>query len=160
MKFVLRRAKILQNRLKQWSDTTDDDNKLFGDYYYSGPLYNTLLEYRRKLAKFSKDEGILPVLVIFNANVQYSDNWQDTESYRLLHKGLAKLGSEMGYIVLDMYPYYQKVLKDNGWDSMKAIWINEEDHHPNPRGHTYIAQALIELFTTNQELVERFSDSR
>ncbi len=156
-KFILRQTKSIINKWNFNSKMDDDRNEAVENYYVSGPLYDAHIESRRKLAALTSAHSIPAVVLIFNANVVASENWENQDTYLRLHKQLYSLLDDMGFYVLDLYPEYQGILKELAWKDMNELWINQTDLHPNPDGHNYIANFLTNYITSEPELLKVFS---
>lgn len=153
LKLVIRRGRILQNRLTAMRD--DRGHEYFEGYIVRGPLYEEFLGSRAELAAELQRQGIPGIAVLFNAFVK-SDG--DSEEYRQLHRKLDDAFTAMGFHVLDLYPAYQEILAREGWTDLSEWWVAKEpiDGHPNPEGHAFIAETLAEFVLSRPELAGVF----
>jgi hypothetical protein len=62
----------------------------------------------------------------------------------------------MGFHVLDLYPRYQKKMKMEGAVNLTGSWLSAQDCHPNPAGHEFIAECLVQCVTNTPALLHVF----
>ena len=156
LKLVIRQGKALLNRAGKFRD--EDAHEYMDGYIIRGPLYETHLAKRRLLVDDTERLGIPTIAVIFSALVEIDPDYEHSERYLVLHERLAKKLGGMGYHVLDLYPLYQAELAARGWSGLHRWWVATEplDAHPNPKGHLFIAEALVEYIQATPELARVF----
>jgi hypothetical protein len=157
--------KVVLRQLKKMKDKpvlmeADGQNEYMGEYCVKGPLYEVMMESRRALMEAAHARGIPVLIVVFNANVAADDDYVTSDTYLRLHKNTSDRFRQMGYEVLDLYPQYQQMLKQAGMKDMHTLWVDAEDHHPNPLGHTFIAEVLLRHIEATPQLKRVFVRSR
>lgn len=164
IKFILRRARVMRNkRLRIFKeDDKEKPSKSLDLCKYSGALYENHLEELRELAAEAKALNIPVIAVIFDAWIPYVPDTNKDPHYRLLHAGLVEHLDKAGMHVLDLYPHYQKMMKDRGWKNLRPFWLSVHlgDCHPNAAGHAFIASKLFQYIASQEDLSELFSNSR
>ena len=156
IKLILRRLRALRN---PWSVSRDDsNNEYYGPYIVRGPLYDEHLASRQELVSQARARGIPVIALIFNAYVRADPDFERSQIYLRLHKELGDRLEAMGFYVLDLYPRYQRLLQQKGWSDLSPWWVEREpvDAHPNPQGHQFIADALLEYLHQKPELMRLF----
>jgi lysophospholipase L1-like esterase len=154
LKFVLRRLRALRNHHAY--ETTDASTgrtiKVFDGYQVEGPNYDDHIEAHRQLAQLTKNRGIPVVVVLFDADPQPVNDLAGDPHYQTLHARLISLWAGLGFHVLDLYPAYQNLMRQEGRQAVESFWLSPQDKHPNPRGHQWIARQVAD-FIHQQKLV-------
>lgn len=146
-------------RRNSWSVRWDDSkNEYYGPYIVRGPLYDQHLASRRELASQARARGIPVIALIFNAFVRADPDFERSQIYVRLHRELGDKLEAMGFYVLDLYPSYQRLLRQKGWTDLSPWWVERKmaDAHPNPQGHQFIADTLLEYLHQKPELMRVF----
>ncbi len=152
LKFILRELQLRQNRR---AFEQDHNAALIGGSIAGGSLYDRHLKALESIAATARDLHAPIVAVLFNPRVVADDHYQDSEIYQLLHRRLQERLEAMGFLVLDLFPFYQTQMKQQGWKDLTPVWRAPGDAHPNPAGHRMIAEALTEYVVSQPELVAR-----
>jgi hypothetical protein len=158
LKLVLRQIRKIHDKAMPTSPEGND--QYLGIYSTGGPLYEAMMESRKALRRAAAEHGIPALILIFNSTVPADDHYETNEAFQRLHVPAAKRFREMGYFVLDMYPAFQRMLAKTGAKDMHDLWMDAEDHHPNPRGHTFIAETLLQTIEDTPELSKIFTQGR
>lgn len=87
----------------------------------------------RELVSWQTQRGGRFILAIFPLMYRLQDY-----PFEDAHRAIAQMGHDAGAEVLDLYPAF------NGLDET-ALWAHPTDHHPNERGHTLAAHAIIDV---------------
>ncbi|MBN1344753.1 MAG: SGNH/GDSL hydrolase family protein [Phycisphaerae bacterium] len=161
-------VKLVLRRLKQREEKSQrrhhrDTCEYVGPFIASGPLYDEHLDARRQVADGCRAVGLPCVVVIFNPYVVRQDDYSHSPDYLRLHKALDDRLSEMGFHVLDLYPFYQSKMWEAGWQDLRQWWVSKTepiDPHPNAAGHRYIADCLVEYMKTRPELMAVFAQHK
>ena len=105
--------------------------------------------------------NIPAIIIIFDAFIQADKNWPENQHYVMLHKDLTVSLEEMGFYVLDLYPHYQTKMQAMNWDRLSPWWVSMDpvDGHPNPEGHQFIADTLVEFINQHSELAGIFEEN-
>jgi len=127
-------------------------NEFLGEYCVQGPCYEAMMESRKALIEALQKLSIPAVLVLFNSDIPADEHYEKNESYLRLHKSGGARLSAMGYKVLDLYPNLQRVLAESRASDLRAFWLDPEDHHPNARGHEFLATVLLDFLSSTPEL--------
>jgi hypothetical protein len=120
-----------------------------------GSLYDRHLKALESIASTARDLGTPVVAILFNGRITADDHFEDSEIYSTVHRALQQRMEAMGFVVLDLFPFYQAKMKQEGWRDLTPVWRFPGDSHPNPAGHRLIADALTEYVMSRPELVER-----
>ncbi len=147
IKFIVRRVILAKIRRQYRQEQKKEKHEFVQNYPVSGPLYESMIEARISLIKRATKLDIPVFIVIFNCCPIQDDNYQESVIYKKLHLKLKERLSRAGYFVMDLYPRFQDLMKKNGWKNLSPIWRSEnlKDVHPNPEGHKYIAQQIVEF---------------
>jgi hypothetical protein len=154
LKLVIREWKIRQN---QRAFAYDNSVKLVGGAIASGSLYDRHTKALESLAAAAKTAQVPVVAILFNGRVQADNHYRDSEIYLAHHRRLQERLQEMGFFVLDLYPFYQERLRQEGWKDLTPVWRSPGDAHPNPAGHRMIADVVTEFILGRPELVQRLA---
>ena len=119
-------------------------NKFLGNYCFAGPRYERHMIEMKRIAKLVRDAGIPCVVFIFNTRVVRAKEFEGDPMYRLLHKPLVERLSDMGFHVVDSYPFSQQLMAKSDWSDLSLTWLEPNDAHPSPRGHQLLAGYLFE----------------
>lgn len=157
LKFVLRELRIRQNRR-----AFDQDNNaaLISGSIAGGALYDRHLRALESMVSAAKDLHTPIVAILFNSRIAADDRYQDSEIYQVLHRGLQERLEAMGFLVLDLFPFYQAKMKQEGWTDLTPLWRFPGDAHPNPAGHRIIADAVTDYILGRPDLVSRLAPPR
>jgi hypothetical protein len=158
LKLILRQIRKVHDRSQPMSENGNDQT--LGEYSIGGPLYEAMMESRKALSRAAAERGIPALILIFNSTVPADEHYESNEVFQKLHVPAAKRFHEMGYFVLDMYPAYQKMLAQSGAKDMHDLWLDAEDHHPNARGHTVLAETLLQFIQGTPDLARIFTQAR
>lgn len=158
LKLVLRRIRMMHDRLLPTSEEGHDE--YLGEYSVKGPLYEAMMNSRQALSKAAAERGIPILILIFNATVVPDSHYETNEVFLRLHAPASKRFREMGCYVLDMYPAYQQLLAQTGSKDMRDLWLDAEDHHPNSRGHSFLADTLLHFIEDTPQLSRIFAQAR
>jgi hypothetical protein len=156
LKLLLRELRLRQNRraFEQDSNATLISGSIAG-----GSLYDRHLKALESIASAAKDLHTPIVAILFNGRITANDQ-QDSEIYQVLHRGLQERLEAMGILVLDLFPFYQAQMKQEGWTDLTPLWRFPGDAHPNPAGHRILADAVTDYILDRPELVSRLAPSR
>lgn len=154
VKIVLRKLKAARDRA--WAPPEEGQGETVEGYTVDGPDYEAMLESRRVLVQAAKAAGIPVLIVIFNPKVRADENFETDPAFQRLHQRLSERLRDMGYLVLDLYPEYQRMLAEAGLRDMSSLWVDSEDQHPNERGHAFIAEVLLNRIRETPELMRIF----
>jgi len=164
LKSVLRSVKGQMSRDKSTLQRPFDMSKHEiigrGGYIASGPLYDEHLAALREIASTARERGIPVIAVLFNAYTEYDPQYEKTPEYIRLHQRLSVFLGAEGVCVLDLYPLYQRKMREAGWTDLSEWWVRKnkpEDPHPNAEGHRFIAHHLVEQTRNNPRLMKVFS---
>ncbi len=129
---------------------------MVGRFIVGGPLYDRHLEALRQIASEARKRNIPVVAVIHNPFVVFDPQYEGNPGYALLSGRISTNLSGMGYCVLDLYPRYQEKMKGEGVANLAGLWLSPLDCHPNPAGHEFIAECLVQCVTNTPELMRVF----
>jgi lysophospholipase L1-like esterase len=141
---VLRRRLHVTREIRRRQALLSLEHRFFEDYAYEGPLYDRHLEQLRRIAETASHHGIPVLCLVFDAFLRRAEEPLESEHYRLLHRNLVAELEEYGIHVLELFHSYQRLMADQGWQDLSALWIEPEDAHPSEVGHDLIAQALTQ----------------
>jgi hypothetical protein len=130
-----------------------------GGYIASGPIYDEHLQALRELGTKARELNIPVIAVLFDAYVEFDPHFESSPEYVRLHKRLAGFLGGMGVYVLDLYPAYQRKMREMKWSDLSAWWVRKdkpEDPHPNADGHRFITDQLVEFTRANPALMVVF----
>ncbi len=157
LKFVLRELRIRQSRR---AFEQDNNAPLISGSIAGGALYDRHLRALDSMASAAKDLQTPIVAILFNSRIAADDRYQDSEIYQVLHRGLQERLEAMGFLVLDLFPFYQAKMKQEGWTDLTPLWRFPGDAHPNPAGHRIIADAVTDYILGRPDLVSRLTPPR
>lgn len=148
---VLRR-KLQLGRLSERLLQTEAHERL-GGYIREGPLYDRQLAALRQADQLATRAGIPVLLILFDADVRPPGRHDG--HFEILHTGLLEVLAPLGFTVLDLYPSYRAELASRGWDDLSAWWLAPDDQHPNPEGHAFIGDQVVETVLATAGLTPR-----
>jgi lysophospholipase L1-like esterase len=153
-KLVLRRLK----RHRGWDDlaASGAGGVFVGQHCCGGRPYEEMMESRKALVDLARADGIRVLVVVFNADAVADPHYETSDVYQKLHKQASDRFGHMGYLVLDLYPCYERMLLDRGDKDLRRFWMESEDHHPNAEGHQFIADRILEFVEATPELSKVF----
>lgn len=152
VKLILRRIRTLRGFGAAQGESGAD---VFADgYCVGGPLYEAMMNSRRALAEAANANGIPVLIVLFDADAGLVPGDPRSERWMRLHEQAADRFRSMGYAVLDLYPAYQRWLRESGASDLRDFWMDPEDHHPNPRGHAFIAGTILGFIRDTPDLAK------
>jgi hypothetical protein len=154
LKLLIRELRIRQNRR---AFEQDNDATLVGSSIAGGSLYDRHLKGLESIASVAEDLHSPIVAILFNARITADDQYQDSEIYQVFHRGLQERLEAMGFLVLDLFPFYQAKMKQEGWTDLTPLWRFPGDAHPNPAGHRIIADAVTEYIMNQRDLISRLT---
>jgi hypothetical protein len=157
VKLVLRQLRKIHDKSLPAAEEGHDE--YLGEYSFKGPLYEAMMDSRKALSQAARERGIPVLVLIFNSTVPADSHYETSEPFLRLHAPAARRFLEMGYFVLDMYPAYQRMLAQSGAKDMRDLWMDAEDHHPNPRGHSFIADTLLHFIQDTPQLKQIFTQA-
>jgi lysophospholipase L1-like esterase len=140
VKLILRSVRIRQNQRS--FATEESPPTLINGYAVSGALYDRHLAALESLASLASTLHIPVVTILFNARVTADEQYQRSEIYQSLHRRPQEQFERMGMRVIDLFPFYQDRMRDNGWRDLTPVWRSPSDAHPSPAGHRLIADAV------------------
>ncbi len=140
--FGIRRHKLVRN--------------MVGSFIISGPLYDRHLAALRQVANEAGRRAIPALAVIHNPFVVFNPQFEESPDYILLSRRISTNLSAMGFHVLDLYPPYQGKMKTEGVGNLTGSWLSLQDCHPNPAGHEFIAECLVNYVTNTPALLRIF----
>jgi hypothetical protein len=168
LKFIIRRMKGGSYQEQSGIQASFDKSKHEfighgGGAIASGPLYDEHLAALREIATTAREHRIPVIAVLFHAYVDYDPQYETNPEYLRLHKRLAGFLAAEGVHVLDLYPLYQRKMKEAGWTDLSEWWVRKdkpEDPHPNAEGHRFILRHLVEFTRSNSDLMNAFKPKR
>lgn len=155
IKFARRRirAKRLERAQLEMNERDGAGAHFLEGHRHAGPRYDTHLEEIRRMGEGAARLGIPAVALIFDWGLTPFDNSADDPHYALLHQPLVPRLAAAGFIVLDMYPEYQKLMKERGWPDLGPFWLRPDHRtHPNEAGHFFLAGRLHDFILNTPEL--------
>jgi lysophospholipase L1-like esterase len=152
LKLAIRELRLRQNR---HAFAYDNQVTMVQGNIVGGSLYDRHLKALESIASTARDLGTPVVAILFNGRITADDHFEDSEIYSTVHRALQQRMEAMGFVVLDLFPFYQAKMKQEGWRDLTPVWRFPGDSHPNPAGHRLIADALTEYVMSRPELVER-----
>ena len=152
LKLAIREQRLRRNRraFEYDNQVAVTDGNIVG-----GSLYDRHVKALESIASSAKDLGTPIVAILFNGRIAADEGYQESEIYKTVHRRIQQRMEAMGFIVLDLFPFYQSKMKQEGWKDLTPVWRMPGDSHPNPAGHRVIADALTEFVASRPELVER-----
>jgi lysophospholipase L1-like esterase len=114
-----------------------------------------MVEALNTLSREAKDHHILPVCVIHRGIEKPTAQAAGMVGARRL----APLAWQAGFTVVDPAPALLAYLNTRHADE-KALWVNENDFHPNPAGHRIIAEQLLPTLEQALESSEMVAEPR
>ncbi len=154
LKLVRRQLRIRQN---QRAFEYDNKVTVMAGSIVGGSLYDRHLKALESLSATAKSLNLPVVAILFNGRVAIDDNYRDSEIYQVQHRGLQQRLEASGFLVFDLFPFYQEQLRQFGWKDLTPAWRSPSDAHPNPHGHRMIAEALTTYVLSQPELVSRLA---
>ena len=152
-KYVLRKARGRWNRLQAFGVKRHEFVKnVVGSFIVSGPLYDRHLKALRQIADEARRRSIPAVAVVHNPFVVFNPQFESSPDYILLSQRISTNLSAMGFQVLDLSPRYQEKMKKEGVVNLTGSWLSPQDCHPNPAGHEFIAECLVQCVTNTPAL--------
>ncbi len=117
-----------------------------GDYFRylhapSEPSWKSVEAAFARLAELARANDFRVALVIFP--MLSPKPWSEY-AYREQHAQVAREGAKNGFVVLDLLPRFEK-------EDPESLLIVKDDMHPNPKGHTIIADELRKLIDAHPE---------
>lgn len=116
----------------------------------------------REIAGSARSNGIPLIVVLFEAYMKANERYEQDPVYVKLHKRLVDELTPLGAHVLDLYPAYQRKMRELGWSDLTEWWVDKElgDPHPNAAGHRFITRQLVEFTRAKPELMDVFRPTR
>lgn len=130
---------------------------MVGSFIVGGPLYDRHLAALRQIANEARKRSIPAVAVIHNPFVVFNPQFESSPDYMLLSQRISAHPSEMGFHVLDLFPRYQEKMQKEGVADLTGYWLSPQDCHPNPAGHEFIAECLVQCVTNTPALRHVFA---
>jgi lysophospholipase L1-like esterase len=157
-KYVLRKARERWIRLRAFGVKRHKFVKnMVGYFIVSGPLYDRHLEALRQIANEARKRGIPVVAVVHNPFAVFNPQFESSPDYVLLNQRISTNLSAMGFQVLDLFPRYQEKMQKDGLANLTGSWLSPQDCHPNPAGHEFIAECLVQCVTNTPALLHVFA---
>ncbi len=156
IKYVMRKA------LRDMSlpDFDRGKHEFVGSYAVAGPGFDRHMKALREISDGARSMNLPVVAVLFNADVKAREDYRSAPDYVRLHQRLTHDLGELGWFVLDLYPHYQKYMREHGWQDLKPWWLTTVkpiDRHPNAQGHQFIAGRLVDFVLDQPEVMKVFS---
>ena len=159
IKFVLRRVQRARTSGLTEVASADPANpdRFLGRYRYSGMQYQRHWQEMAEIAALLEVADVPVIAFVFNTKVTRTDDPDGDLVYTLLHRPAVQHLLELGFVVVDMYPAAQTLMRENDWPDLRPTWIDRElDGHPNPRGHEFIATLLFDGIREQERLARVF----
>jgi lysophospholipase L1-like esterase len=158
-KYVLRKARQRWTRLQSFGINRHTFVKnMVGRFIVGGPLYDRHLQALRQIADEARKRAIPVVAVIHNPFVVFDPQFERSPDYILLSQRISTNLCGLGFHVLDLTPRYQEKMKAEGVPNLTGSWLSPQDCHPNPAGHEFIAECLVQCVTNTPDLKHVFVD--
>jgi len=156
-KYVLRKGRQRWTRLQSFGLNQHEFVKnMVGRFIIGGPLYERHLKALQQIADEARKRAIPVVAVVHNPFVVFNPQFESSPDYILLSQRISTRLSEMGFHVLDLTPRYQEKMKADGIVNLTESWLAPQDCHPNPAGHEFIAECLVQCVTNTPDLMHVF----
>jgi len=157
LKLVLRRIRRSQTEALTTvaGEDPESPDRFFSSYRFAGAQYELHWQEMERIANLLDAHGIPALAFIFNTWLKRTENPQDDPYFTLLHGPARQRLEELGFVVVDMYPHAQDLMRKKGWRNLSPTWFDSRwDGHPNPEGHEFIAAILVKALAEDP----RFSD--
>jgi GDSL-like Lipase/Acylhydrolase family len=155
LKLVLRAWRIRQN---DRAFTYDRERQtVLAGAFVGGTLHDRHIKALESFASTATPLDLPVVVVLFNGRVAADEHYKDSEIYQVLHLGLQQRLEGMGFFVLDLFPFYQERMRQEGWKDLTPVWRSPGDAHPNPAGHRMLADAVMKYVMSKPELVSKLT---
>jgi lysophospholipase L1-like esterase len=156
-KYVLRKARQRWTRLQSFGVNRHKFVKnTVGRFIVGGPLYDRHLKALEQIAYEARKRAIPVVAVVHNPFVVFNPEYERSPDYILLSQRISTSLSGLGFHVLDLTARYQQKMKTEGVVNLTGSWLSPHDCHPNPAGHEFIAECLLQCITNTPDLMHVF----